>query len=76
MAVGDGGVGDAVKYEDSKHDHRSEVLPAEIPEDVWLVTCHLLNTVTKSENKMEMVNILITFSIINILTFEPQTPIR
>ena len=47
MAVGDGGVGDAVKDEDSEHDHRSKELPAEIPEDVWLVSSHLLNTVAE-----------------------------
>ena len=76
MAVGDGGVGDAVEDKDGKHDHRSKELPAEIPEDVWLVTCHLLNTVTESENKMKVFNILVTSSFINILTFEPQTPIQ
>ena len=47
MAIGDGGVGDAVKDKDSKHDHRSKELPAEIPEDVWLVSRHLLNTVAE-----------------------------
>ena len=57
MAVGDRGVGDAVKDKDGKHDHGSKELPAEIPENIWLMTCHLLNTVTKSENKMEIVNI-------------------
>ena len=76
MAIGDGGVGNAVEDKDGEHDHRSKELPAEIPEDVWLVTCHLLNTVTESENKMEVVSILVTSSFINILTFEPQTPIQ
>ena len=47
VAIGDGAVGDAVEDEHRKHDERGEVLPAEIPEDVWLVSRHLLNAVAE-----------------------------
>ena len=41
--------GDDVEDEDAEHEERGEVLPAEIPEDVWLVPRHLLNAVTEPE---------------------------
>jgi hypothetical protein len=56
VAIGDRGVGDAIEDEYSKHNHRSKVLPAEIPEDVWLVSSHLLNTVAKSEDEIKVVD--------------------
>ena len=39
--------GDDVEDEDAEHDERGEVLPAEIPEDVWLVSRHLLDAVAE-----------------------------
>ena len=39
--------GDDVEDEDAEHDEGGEVLPAEIPEDVWLVSRHLLNAVAE-----------------------------
>ena len=40
---------DDVEDEDAEHDEGGEVLPAEIPEDVWLVPRHLLNAVAEPE---------------------------
>ena len=42
--------GDDVEDEDAEHDEGGKVLPAEIPEDVWLVPRHLLNAVAEPEN--------------------------
>ena len=47
VAVGDGGVGDAVEDEHPEHHERGEVLPAEIPEHVGPDAGHLLHAVTE-----------------------------
>ena len=47
VAVGDGGVGDAVEDEHPEHHHRGEVLPAQEPEHVGLVPRHLLHAVAE-----------------------------